>query len=43
MQKIAALDIAEGKVPRLAPATTSLMARKAISKDGAAIAFDRRG
>jgi pimeloyl-ACP methyl ester carboxylesterase len=43
MLKIAALDIAEGKVPSLAPATTSLMARKAISKDGAAIAFDRRG
>jgi pimeloyl-ACP methyl ester carboxylesterase len=42
MQKIAALDIAEAKVPSLAP-TTSLMARKAISKDGAAIAFDRRG
>jgi pimeloyl-ACP methyl ester carboxylesterase len=43
MQKIAALDIAEGKIPSLAPATTSLLARKAISKDGAAIAFERRG
>jgi pimeloyl-ACP methyl ester carboxylesterase len=43
MQKIAALDIAERKAPSLAQATTSLMARKAISKDGATIAFDRRG
>jgi pimeloyl-ACP methyl ester carboxylesterase len=43
MRKIAALDVAGGKVPRIARATTSPLTGKAISKDGATLAFDRRG
>jgi pimeloyl-ACP methyl ester carboxylesterase len=43
MQKIAALDISERKVPSMVGATSSPLARRTISKDGATIAFDRRG
>ena len=43
MQKMTALEAAQGRGPKAAQAATSLFVGKVFSKDGTAIAFDRIG